>query len=219
MALNSEQTDLALKGVRTPNPFDIGPCFTAAFEAMKRHIFIILLGYLVYGVIVAVGTFIGIIFAPAVLVDVILTPALVVGFIRFHLKVLRNQDPSISDLFDGFNMFGQSLALAIVQIILITVGFILCIVPGIYLAVAWSFSWFYLSDKKYGFWECMEISRRVVTANWGWALLLIIVSNIISYVGLIAFIVGVLLTIPMYGLMIAAAYTRAVDSPDAEVSI
>ena len=211
MSLNAEQTDLVNRGINAKNPFDIGPCLSIAFNALKKDIFTIVLGYLVMIVVSAI--------AVCTVLGILILPGLTLGFTRFHLKAVRNQNPSLSDIFDGFDMLSQSIALLLVHSILVVIAFFPCFLPGVYLAVAWSLAWFYFCDKKYGFWECMEISRRVVTANWGWAFLLLIASAIISYVGLIACIVGVLFTMPLHILMIAAAYTRAVDTEDKVVNI
>jgi uncharacterized membrane protein len=70
------------------------------------------------------------------------------------------------------------------------------------------FAWNLLADKRGSFWECLEMSRQAVTAHWGWAFLLTIVAQIIANAGLIACFVGVLATMPLYGLMLAAAYRR-----------
>ena len=48
----------------------------------------------------------------------------------------------------------------------------------------------------------------ILSAHWGWAFLLTIVAQIIANAGLIACFVGVLATMPLYGLMLAAAYRR-----------
>ena len=52
------------------------------------------------------------------------------------------------------------------------------------------------------------MSRQAVTAHWGWALLLLVVGSLLAYAGLIACIIGVLVTMPFYGLMLATAYDR-----------
>lgn len=211
MSLNAEQQDLVNRGVNAQNPFDIGPCLSLAFNALKKDVFTIVLGYIIMAIVstIAVCTVLGI----------IIVPGLIVGFMRFHLKAVRNESPSLSDIFDGFDTLSQSIALFFVHAILVFIGYVCCILPGIYLAVAWSFAWFYFCDKKYGFWECMEISRQVITANWGWAFLLLIVSVIVGYAGLLACIIGMIVTIPLHGLMVAAAYTRAADTQDNAVNI
>jgi uncharacterized membrane protein len=76
-----------------------------------------------------------------------------------------------------------------------------------------------LADKKYGFWESMEISRQVITANWGWMFLLLLISGLIAVLGILGCFIGVFITAPFSALMLAAAYTRAFDRQDDAVII
>jgi uncharacterized membrane protein len=211
MSLNAEQTELVNRGFNAKNPFDIGLCFNAAMEAMKRNFGTIVIGYIIWiaAVLVLNLTYIGI----------IVVPALYIGMFRFNLSCIRNQSVTISDIFRGFDLFGPSLALAFVHTLLVFLGICLCILPGIYLSIAWVFSLMILADKKYGFWESMEISRQVITANWGWMFLLLLVSGLIGFLGILGCVVGVFITVPFSALMLAAAYTRAFDSQDASVDI
>jgi uncharacterized membrane protein len=211
MSLNAEQTDLVNRGINAKNPFDIGLCFNAAMEAMKRNFGTIVIGYLIWMVAVVL--------LELTYVGFLLVPAMYIGMFRFNLSCIRNQSVTISDIFRGFDLFGPSLAWAFVQFLLVFIGICLCILPGIYLSIAWVFSLMILADKKYGFWESMEISRQVVTANWGWMLLLLFVSGVIGILGILGCIIGLFITVPFSALMLAAAYTRAFDSQDDAVSI
>jgi len=42
----------------------------------------------------------------------------------------------------------------------------LCVLPGIYLKVAWTFSLALVADKRLEFWSAMELSRKVATRHW-----------------------------------------------------
>jgi uncharacterized membrane protein len=211
MSLNSEQTDLVNRGIQAKDPFDISACFSAAMKAVGANFWNIVLGYLIWivAVLVLEVTYIGI----------LIVPALTIGLFRFNLSCIRGQSATISDIFRGFDLFGPSLAWFFVHTLLIILGICLCVIPGIYLGVAWSFSLMILADKKFGFWESMEISRQVISANWGWMLLLIIVSGIIAFLGILGCLVGLFVTIPFSYLMLAAAYTRAFDRQDDAVNI
>ena len=211
MSLNAEQTDLVNRGINAKNPFDIGLCFNAAMEAMKRNFGTIVIGYLIWMVAVVL--------LELTYVGFLLVPAMYIGMFRFNLSCIRNQSVTISDIFRGFDLFGPSLAWAFVQFLLVFIGICLCILPGIYLSIAWVFSLMILADKKYGFWESMEISRQVVTANWGWMLLLLFVSGVIGILGILGCIIGLFITVPFSALMLAAAYTRAFASQDDTVNI
>ena len=193
MSLNPEQLGIVNRAKNAVSPFDIGACLTDGFAALKRDFWNIVLVNLI-------GLFL--------CCFIVTLPPLIIGLVRFNAKAVAGQKGSFDDLFSGFAEFGTSWLMFIVMIVLLGVGFVLCYLPGIYLSIAWMFAWNLLADKRGSFWECLEMSRQAVTAHWGWAFLLTIVAQIIANAGLIACFVGVLATMPLYGLMLAAAYRR-----------
>jgi hypothetical protein len=193
MSLNPEQLGIVNRAKNAVSPFDIGACLTDGFAALKRDFWNVVLVNLI-------GLFL--------CCFIVTLPPLIIGLIRFNAKAVAGQKGSFDDLFSGFAEFGTSWLMFIVMIVLLGVGFVLCYLPGIYLSIAWMFAWNLLADKRGSFWECLEMSRQAVTAHWGWAFLLTIVAQIIANAGLIACFVGVLATMPLYGLMLAAAYRR-----------
>ena len=77
------------------------------------------------------------------------------------------------------------------------VGFILCILPGIYLAVGYVFVLPLIIDKKLDFWPAMEVSRQVVHKHW-WAMFLFaIVLVLIICVGALLCGVGLIIAAPV----------------------
>ena len=46
------------------------------------------------------------------------------------------------------------------------VGYLFCILPGVFLQIAWIFSVPLVADKHLEFWSAMELSRKVVTRVW-----------------------------------------------------
>jgi uncharacterized membrane protein len=193
MSLNPEQLGIVNRAKNAVSPFDIGACLTDGFAALKRDFWNVVLVNLV-------GLFL--------CCFIVTLPPLIIGLVRFNAKAVAGQKGSFDDLFSGFAEFGTSWLMFIVMIVLLGVGFVLCYLPGIYLSIAWMFAWNLLADKRGNFWECLEMSRQAVTAHWGWAFLLTIVAQIIANAGLIACFVGILATMPLYGLMLAVAYRR-----------
>jgi uncharacterized membrane protein len=200
MSLNPEQLGIVNRAKNAVSPFDIGSILTEAFAALKRDFWNVVL---VHTVAMFLGCFI------------VTLPPLIIGIIRFNAKSLAAEKASFDDLFSGFAEFGTSWLMFIVMFALLGVGFVLCYLPGIYLSVAWMFAWNLLADKRGNFWECLEMSRQAVTSHWGWAFLLTIVAQIVSQAGIIACFIGVLATIPLYGLMLSAAYRRLFAEPQA----
>jgi uncharacterized membrane protein len=198
--LNPEQLGRVQRARNAVSPFDVGACLSDAFAALKRDFWNVVL---VHTAFIFLSCFI------------ITVPPLSIGLMRFNTKVLAGETASFDDLFSGFADFGASWLMLLVMVPFLAVAFLLCYLPGIYLGIAWSLSWNLLADKRGSFWECLEIGRQAVTAHWGWAFLLVIVANVVAQVGFIACFVGIFATMPLYTLMLSAAYRRLFAEPQA----
>ncbi len=208
MSLNPEQLGIVNRAKNAVSPFDIGACFNIALAALKRDLLNIVLANFVIGLVITLVCGLGLIPFIGWIAVILLVPPLVIGFIRFNAKCVRGQPATLGDCFSGFDVFGTSVLSYILMVLLVLVGTVLCILPGIYLAIAYTFVWNLLAERKGSAWECLEMSRQAVTAHWGWALLLLFVASLLAYAGIIACIIGVFVTMPFYGLMLAAAYDR-----------
>ena len=198
--LNPEQLGLVQRGRQASEPFAIGACFDQAFAALRRDFWNIVLVHLVFLVVAWV---------------VIFTPPLILGLSRFNAKALRGEPAGFSDLFSGLDDFVDAWLLFLVAVPLLLVGYFLLIVPGFYLATAWSMAFGLLAEKRGSFWECLELSRQLVTPHWGWAFLLPIVAGFVSGLGAVACGVGVLATLPLGSLMLEASHQRVCVPPAA----
>src|SRR5882672_11523375 len=90
--------------------------------------------------------------------------------------------------------------------LLVGVGLVFCILPGIYLAVAWKFTLPLVMDRHLQFWDAMEVSRKVVTKQW-WGLFgLILVSALLNMAGVLLCCVGLFVTMPVTLFAILYAY-------------
>jgi uncharacterized membrane protein len=120
------------------------------------------------------------------------------GLYVYFLKLIRGQPASVGDVFAGFgHCFGQLLLLGWVQALLTCIGFYLCILPGIYLAVAYLFTPVLVIDRELGFWEAMELSRRVVSKHWFVVFGFAIVYFLVVLAGILGCCIGIFVTIPI----------------------
>jgi uncharacterized membrane protein len=94
----------------------------------------------------------------------------------------------------------------LVSSLLISLGFLLCIIPGIYLLVAWTFALVLVADRKLDFWPAMELSRSVVTLRWWQLFALLLVNFLLMTAGFLACIIGSFITFPITVGAIAYAY-------------
>jgi hypothetical protein len=136
----------------------------------------------------------------------ILAGPLMGGLFWYYLKKIRREPAQLSDAFAGFNKSFVPLFLgAIVVSLLITVGLAACVLPGIYLAVAWKLTLPIIIDKRIGFWDAMEVSRKVITRCWWSFFLFLIVCALINIGGLLI-CVGIFFTWPLTTLALAYLY-------------
>ncbi len=92
-------------------------------------------------------------------------------------------------------------------------GLLLGMIPLIYLAVAWVFTFALVIDKGLPPWTAMEVGRRVVTRQWFRVFAVMICGGILGMLGLIGLIVGVFFTIPLTIGAVLYAYEDLCNPP------
>lgn len=127
------------------------------------------------------------------------------GMLKLSFDVFDTNTGRVSTLF-AFNRMGlRFLMLHVLYCIVMSFGFLLLIIPGIYWMVRFSFAPYAMVDKNLSIMESMRASWRL-THNNKWHILgILIVVGAISAVGQ-AIIVGLLVTVPMSLLMMVYAY-------------
>lgn len=126
----------------------------------------------------------------------------------FHMAGLASRDQQIefSDFFKGFDKALELIKLCLLIFLVVMLGFILLILPGIYFAVSYVFAhlftWFYDMDPA----EAIRLSRKTVSGNFGQILLLFLILAGINLLGLMALGVGILLTMPFSFCVVYAAF-------------
>jgi uncharacterized membrane protein len=140
------------------------------------------------------------------------------GYLIVAHKIYRGEKPIFSDFFSFFSSFDKyiiTLAYAIFGTALIMLGFIVFILPGIYLAVGYMFGANFLFFGGFGVWESLEMSRKLVAKNWwlvfGFCLLLFLV--IVAGVACLG--VGILAALPIMYCAIYAAFADLMQQADA----
>lgn len=140
------------------------------------------------------------------IVSNILLTLLIPGFYIVAFQIARNRPTAFGDFFKGFNRALPVLLLSIVSSLLIAIGFVLLILPGIYLAVSYMLSLPLLLDKNLDFWPAMETSRKLVGKKWFSFFGFSIVLTLINILGALLLGLGLLFTIPWTFCSLAAAY-------------
>lgn len=192
-------------------PLDIAGCLERSWNLLKANFwplvgatFVSLVVMIVANMIPVVGIFVG----------VLLTGVFYGGLYLYYLRTIRGQPVELGDVFSGFTLAFVPLMLAtIVSTLLISAGLLLLILPGIYLGVSYIFAYMLIIDKRIEFWAAMEISRRVITAQWWRVFGLLLLASVIAALGVVALIIGVFITVPIYLGALVYAYEDLCNPP------
>ncbi len=158
----------------------------------------------------------GILTALSMLAAQVLSLLIGVGAMKVILKVVRNQQAEISEIFTaGVQHLWQYFILSLVTGLIVGFGFLLLIVPGIIWALKYMFAPYALVDDKLSFSEAMAVSDKLTQGikwqlfGFGWVLILL------NLVGLLAIGLGLIITIPVSTLAGYVLYTQLKAQLDA----
>ena len=208
---------------------DIGGCITRSWELVKSHFWpVVGISFLVMVAIIGINQLLGLLTQPAINgmiyhrqislgpillvggVSILTTPIytiLIAGLFKYYLKLIRGESAGIGDAFSGFGpVIGKLALLGLVSGVLSTLGYCLCILPGIYLNVAWTFGIPLVIDRGMGFWDALELSRKVVTKHWFLVFAFLLVIGLVTACGVIGCCVGIFVTIPIGWVALMYAY-------------
>jgi len=188
-----------------PNPaggggganLDLGEVLSEAWELFTRDAAAYILATLAYILILTVSCGLAL----------IIWGPISAGMVIMGFKARKGEQVSFGDAFSGFEIFGPTFLVVLVAGLLILLGTALCILPGLYLAIAWAFALPLVIDRKMDFWDAMQESMNKVNANFVPVLVVILVLYIINSAGG-AVAVGVLVTQPLMVLGINVAYEK-----------
>jgi hypothetical protein len=181
--------------------FSIGQCIGRGWELVMSHF------WLTVGatfIIILVTTAVGAVPFGGLLLNYVFWA----GLDWMFLKQIRGERAELGDSFAGFSLaFVPLMLFSLVGQLLVSVGLLLCLLPGIYLMVAWLiFGGLLIIDKKLDFWPAMELSRKVVTRHWWKVFGLMLVCLLLMIVGLLVCCVGVFIAMPVVTAATVYAY-------------
>lgn len=132
--------------------------------------------------------------------------AIAVGIWRAILGMIDGRPPRVGMMFEGFDRFGDGFLAYLVRSVLVGLGTLCLIVPGVILSLMWSFTFPVLAESQVGFWEAMHQSA-VLTEGYRWRLFLLALACVlVCFLGVIAACVGILVALPVSMTSFGLAY-------------
>ena len=183
--------------------------FSEGFRLAKSEYWTIFFNCLIYFII-------GIVAAVSI-IGWFALPSLVAGFTRFTLRAARGAEVDVGDSMswafkDG--MWSKSLVYGVVSSLGILIGFILLIIPGLYLMAAWVLGWFLIVEERIRPMEALARSRELVHEIGFWKVFItIIVLQIgIQLISLIPYVDSLLLLFlyPLIVMVYVAIYEHTI---------
>jgi len=119
------------------------------------------------------------------------------GIMMMAIKHSRGETVDFKSVFDYFHLTGKLALAGVIIYVLTVIGFLLFIIPGIYVSVAYAFTIPLIVDKNMDVWEAMELSRKTVTKHWFKVAGLMGLLSIIMFIGAIPLGIGLVWAIPL----------------------
>jgi hypothetical protein len=202
--------------------FRIGDALSFGWEKFKKHFFFLWM-------ILAVTWLISIMFRvlqggvgkETVLGGLIGLASIVVaivvdlGLIRMYLDLADGVEGKLEKLFSQYRLFWNYLGAAILYGLMVVLGLILFIVPGIYLGLKYQFFSYLIVDKNLGVIEALKKSAAM-TAGMKWKLFGFCLTILgLNLLGAIALGLGLLVTVPMSTMAYVYVYQTLLKRSDA----
>jgi hypothetical protein len=142
------------------------------------------------------------------LASALINAPLSAGYTFVILATLRGQSFDFSDFLKGLNnkYFLQLFLVSLVGGLLIAVGFLFLLIPGIYLSVSYVFAIQFAVDWDLEFFQSLEASRKLVSRQWLQVFILLLLIGLMNVLGLLLLGVGIFVTAPLSICIIVSLY-------------
>ena len=143
-------------------------------------------------------------------VPVILQGPMIAGMHIFIMKKLLGRRAEFADLFLGFNYFVPTLVASLVIALFVSIGTVLCIIPGLVAAAMYKFAYLFIVDKRMDFWPAMQASHAVVKHDYVGFTLFLVLMALVDLLGILCCVVGIFVALPVTFAAITVAYKELV---------
>jgi len=211
------------------NPVTLAPGVGSAYgngwrQLWKYFLELFLIGIIgfIIGLPSAIGRNVDEVSAGAVLLGIVLFAygVLIEGPVEYgvnfaYLKAARGDKLEIKDMFEAFHNYWNAVLASLLVFVIIGIGLILLIVPGIIFACKLVFTPYLVVDRKMAVIEAIKESWRM-TGGHAWKVFLIgLLAIPIFIAGLICFGVGVIISVMWITLAFASLYHAVAISEEA----
>ncbi len=128
------------------------------------------------------------------------------GLLFMGIRKVAGDPVSWRMVFAGFPVAGRIIVAAILQSILVFVGILLLVLPGIYLAIGYAMTMPLIIDRGMSPWQAMEASRKAIHKVWWRVAGLFFIMGLIFLVSMVPLGIGTIWTWPMFFILGGVVY-------------
>lgn len=221
------------RGVAGDYSISIGEIFSEAWRRTSGNKGTVWLGFLLYMVALAIISYVAGLLSgyPALdpeaameasgssqliyqLVMAVAGAPLAAGMMMIGIKIARDESVSGTEVFAHFDKVLPLAVGTILMWILCAIGFVLLILPGIYLAVAYVLAMPLIADQGLGPWQALETSRKAITKHWFAFFGFLIVGVLLYVAGFLALVIGLIWVLPMLSIAFGVVYRNIFGGPE-----
>lgn len=204
--------------------FNIGELLGEAWQRTKGTKGIIIGGFLVFYAVLLVVSFVlgGILGVFGALSDspgAVVIGELVIGILAsamaypfmaginmVGIRRAADQPISFNEIFSHFGRTVPLVITAIVMMLLIYLGMILLVIPGLYLAIAYMLAIPLVVERGLSPWQALEASRKAISQHWFKVFGLFLLLGLITMVSAIPLGIGLIWSIPLFVIAMGVLY-------------
>ena len=145
------------------------------------------------------------------LIQIVISIAILPVFIGIHILGMRHAESKSTTSTEIFGYFSKIPALFLcylIMVMMIMLGTLLLVLPGIYLLFAYMFSMHLVVEKNMPAWRALETSRKVITKVWFRFFGLYVLIIFINLLAAIPLFIGLIWTVPWSVLTMSMVYNQ-----------
>lgn len=185
---------------------EVNSLFSRAWETFKEHLWPVVGVFVIYSLLTSMGSMWGDDVGFGELLVFIISGPITAGTYMYALRLIRGGESEIGEMLRGFQVFGKAFIVFTLYSVMVIVGLIFLIVPGVYLAVALMPAMFLVLDDDLGAIETLQKAFEMTTGHRGRIFIVLLAIVGLNLLGLVALLVGVIFTGALSLLIAAALY-------------
>lgn len=189
----------------------ISELFHAAWTALKAQLWILvglLVGYTIIYLLLSIvppTNALGIILT---LIGIVFSLIFGLGYAKNLLQAYDGEEPQFSAYSQQFGKIITYFVTSILYSIIVAIGTVILIIPGIYLALRLQFCYLYIVDENAGIIDSLKKSWAATEGQVIPLFVLALAFIGLMIVGIIALGIGIFIATPLIGLMLVGAFRR-----------